>query len=79
VYRREWVQAALGLPKSTLAREVRLGRLNVCLRAGRHYFLGSQLLAWLKAGERRRRGAAAPPPATDTTGTDATGPEPSAN
>jgi hypothetical protein len=39
------------LRKSTIRRELREGRLRVCKRAGRYYFLGSQLLDWLRGGE----------------------------
>jgi hypothetical protein len=60
VYRPDWLQKALGLPRSTLRREIRQGRLAVSRRANRYFILGRQLLDWLDAGEvvRRRRDAA---------------------
>lgn len=45
---------ALGLPKSSLPREIRQGRLRVAKRAGRYFILGAWLLEWVKSGERRR-------------------------
>jgi len=50
--------AILGLPKSCLARETRLGRLRFCKRAGRRWILGRWLLEWLEDGEVRKRVAA---------------------
>jgi hypothetical protein len=50
--------AMLGLPRSCLPREVRLGRLRVSKRAGRYWVIGKWLLEWLEAGERRRRTSA---------------------
>jgi hypothetical protein len=44
----------LCLTKTTLAREVRLGRLRVSKRAGRYFILGSWLLQWLREGEMTR-------------------------
>jgi hypothetical protein len=41
----------LRLKTSTLRREIREGRLRVCKRAGRYFFLGEQVLAWLRSGE----------------------------
>jgi hypothetical protein len=46
---------ALALPRSTLAREVRLRRLRVAKRAGKYWILGSWLLQWIEAGELHRR------------------------
>ncbi len=45
---------ALGLPKSSLPREIRQGRLRVAKRAGRYFILGQWLQEWLEGGERRR-------------------------
>jgi hypothetical protein len=58
VYTLEQAQRTLGLKRNSLRREVREGRLSVSKRCGRYYFLGEQLLAWLKDGERRRPGPA---------------------
>lgn len=44
-------RAALGLPKNTLPREIRLGRLRVSKRAGRYFILGQWLMEWLRDGE----------------------------
>jgi hypothetical protein len=41
----------LGLRRTSLAREIREKRLSVVKRAGKYYFLGRQLLAWLDGGE----------------------------
>jgi hypothetical protein len=57
VYTLAAAQLALGLPKSTLRREVRLGRLRVSKRAGRYFLLGAWLLEWLRSGEILRRHA----------------------
>jgi hypothetical protein len=43
-------QQALRLRRSTLSREVKLGRLQVSKRGGRYFILGSWLLDWIKAG-----------------------------
>jgi hypothetical protein len=43
--------AALRLSASTFRREIRLGRLKICKRAGRYFVTGRQLLAWLEGGE----------------------------
>jgi hypothetical protein len=51
VYAPEFVRAAFRLRTSTLRREIREKRLAVSKRAGRYYFLGSQLLDWLRGGE----------------------------
>ena len=59
VYTRQQVEEMLGLGRETLAREIRHGRLRVSRRAGRYWFLGEWLLAWLTSGEeeamRRRK------------------------
>jgi hypothetical protein len=44
----------LGLTKTTLHRELRLGRLRVSKRAGRYFLLGEWLIEWIRAGEVRR-------------------------
>jgi hypothetical protein len=49
------VRAMLRLKESSLRREIREGRLAVCKRCGRYYFLGEQLLDWLRGGEMVRR------------------------
>jgi hypothetical protein len=51
VYDLEAARTALGLTKTTLSRELRLGRLRCSKRAGRIYVLGEWLLEWLRAGE----------------------------
>lgn len=56
VYTVDQVRALLRLKQSSLRREIREGRLRVCKRCGRYYFLGSQLLAWLRGGEVQRGG-----------------------
>jgi hypothetical protein len=55
VYDLEAARLAFGLTKTTLGRELRLGRLRVSKRAGRYFLLGEWLLEWLRAGELRRR------------------------
>jgi hypothetical protein len=58
VYTRLQATAALGLKPSTLATEIRRGRLRVSRRAGRYFILGKWLLEWIERGEtssRRRR------------------------
>jgi hypothetical protein len=57
VYSRLALQQALGLTKTTLAREIRLGRLRVSRRSGRYFILGSWVLQWLREGEIRRKQA----------------------
>jgi hypothetical protein len=54
VYTPESLKAALGLSKHTVAREVRLGRLRVARRAGKHFILGRWVLSWLESGEVKR-------------------------
>jgi hypothetical protein len=58
VYSAGQVKQMLGLRQTSLRREIREGRLAVIKRCGRYFFLGEQLLAWLRAGERRRPPAA---------------------
>jgi hypothetical protein len=58
VYTRLQATALLGLKPSTLATEIRKGRLRVSRRAGRYFILGAWLLEWIERGEtssRRRR------------------------
>jgi hypothetical protein len=55
VFDREALQDALGLRPTTLAREVRKGRLKVYFRAKKHFFLGADILDWLRAGEVQKR------------------------
>lgn len=54
VYTVPQVRAMLGLRQSSLRREIREGRLAVNKRCGKYFFLGEQLLAWLRGGEVRR-------------------------
>ena len=57
LYTAETLRCALGLRKSTLAREIRLGRLRVAKRAGRHFLFGKWVIQWLQEGEVcRKRG-----------------------
>lgn len=42
--------AALGLNRTTLPREIKLGRLRAARRAGKVFLLGRWLLAWLREG-----------------------------
>jgi hypothetical protein len=58
VYSAARVREMFGLRQTSLRREIREGRLAVVKRCGRYFFLGEQLLAWLRAGERRRPPAA---------------------
>jgi hypothetical protein len=51
VFDAEGLREALGLNANTLAREVRKQRLRVCKKAKRHFFIGQDVLAWLRAGE----------------------------
>jgi hypothetical protein len=55
VYGTEELRQALGLKRSTLRREVRLGRLRVLKRGGKHFFLGEHVLNWLRDGEVSRK------------------------
>jgi hypothetical protein len=58
VYDLEAARIALGLTKTTLNRELRLGRLRVAKRAGKYFVLGEWLLEWLRTGEVRRKAKA---------------------
>jgi hypothetical protein len=53
VYTLDVATRALDLAKGTLKREARLGRIRVSRRAGRYYLLGSWILDWLRAGEKK--------------------------
>src|SRR5437868_459451 len=44
------LRQALGLRPSSLRRQIREYGLVVCKRAGRYFFLGSDVLDWLSAG-----------------------------
>jgi len=50
VFSLEQARRALGMEKSTLAREIRLGRLRVSKRGKRYLFLGSWLREWIADG-----------------------------
>jgi hypothetical protein len=56
VYLLDSAQRALRLTRTTVRREIRLGRLRVSKRAGRYFILGRWLLEWLEGGEIRRGG-----------------------
>jgi hypothetical protein len=51
-----------GVPRSCIAREVRLGRLRVARRGGKYFVLGAWALQWIETGELkpRRRAVASP-------------------
>lgn len=51
IYSVDQARTILRLRQSSLRREIREGRLRVCKRCGRYYFLGEQILDWLRAGE----------------------------
>jgi hypothetical protein len=55
VYTVDSLRSVLGLTKTTIGREVRLGRLRVTKRAGKYYLLGRWVLQWLKDGEHHRK------------------------
>jgi hypothetical protein len=55
VYTAASLQAALGLTRATVPREVRLGRLRVTRRAGKYFILGAWVLQWLRDGEVMRK------------------------
>jgi hypothetical protein len=54
VYTRETLTAALGLPKNTVRREIREGRLRASRRAGWYFILGEWVLEWFRGGEVER-------------------------
>lgn len=47
VFDRVALRTALGLKDATISREVRMDRLKKHRRAGRDYFIGSEILEWL--------------------------------
>ena len=51
VYTVDSARACLELAKTTIGREIRLGRLRVARRGGRYFLLGEWLLAWIREGE----------------------------
>jgi hypothetical protein len=55
VYTVASLQAALGLTRTTVSREARLGRLRLAKRAGRYFILGRWVMQWLEEGEVRRK------------------------
>jgi hypothetical protein len=64
VYRLDELTALLKLKKSSLAREVRERRLRVSKRCGTYFFLGEEVLAWLRGGQQAERtlaGQSSPP------------------
>lgn len=48
IFDRAALTKALDLTATTLAREVRLGRLRSYKRAGKSYFVGQDVLDWLR-------------------------------
>jgi hypothetical protein len=56
-YSVEAVRQALGLRKTTLAREMREGRLRYSIVAGRRVLLGRSVLEWIARGEVRKEKA----------------------
>jgi hypothetical protein len=50
VYLLGQLKTLLGLSKTTLVREARLGRLRVSRRAGKYFTLGSWVLRWIEDG-----------------------------
>ena len=40
----------VGIRESTVRREIRLGRLKAYRRGGRYFFLGNDVLDWLRGG-----------------------------
>ena len=55
VYSVQALMTALGIPRSCIGREVRLGRLRMSRRAGKYYCVGEWLLEWLRSGEIKPR------------------------
>ena len=53
VYRLDELTALLRLRKSSLAREVREKRLRVAKRCGTYFFVGEDILAWLRSAPTR--------------------------
>ncbi len=50
VYSLDQLRAALGVRRSSLGREIRLGRLQVSKRCGRYWFRSEWILSWLDGG-----------------------------
>jgi hypothetical protein len=50
VFRLGALTSLLGLKRSSLAREIREKRLRVVKRCGTYFFLGSDILEWLRGG-----------------------------
>jgi hypothetical protein len=61
VYTIGQARALFGLRPSSLAREIRLGKLTVAKKSGRYFILGSWLLQWIENGALERK----PVPAGD--------------
>ena len=57
IYDRASIRTLWGIPDRSISREIRLGRLTVYQRCNRQWFLGADLLEWLKAGRVRPNGA----------------------
>jgi hypothetical protein len=55
VFTPESLRSALSLAKSSISREIRLGRLRVAKRGGRYFLLGRWIIQWLREGEVRRK------------------------
>lgn len=55
IYLPEQVRSWLKLRKSTLAAEIKAGRLRVSKRVGRYFFLGVWLRDWIASGELKRK------------------------
>jgi hypothetical protein len=68
VYSLDGAQRALGLTRTTLRREVRMGRLRVAKRAGRYFIVGEWLLDWLREGEVGRQLHRTPAPVGHSVG-----------
>jgi hypothetical protein len=60
VYRPEQIRAILGLKDNTIPREIRMGRLRVAKRGGKHFVLGCWLVEWLSNAEVKRKPRFAP-------------------
>lgn len=51
IFDRPGLTQALGLSEHTLGREVRLGRLKAYQRGKNYYYIGVDVLEWLRDGE----------------------------
>jgi hypothetical protein len=51
VYTLAQARLTLGLRRSSLSREIRLGRLKVAKRCGKYFIKGAWLIEWLDDGE----------------------------